>query len=308
MEDHVPKVGRVTEGVEAVALTQILVVEDENIVARDIENTLRRLGYAVPAVASSGEEAIEKAAAMHPDLVLMDIKLRGKTDGVTAAEEISDRLDIPIVYLTAYADQQTLQRAKLTEPFGYVLKPFDERSLYAAIEMALHRHRMQTTLRSLALLDELTGLYNRRGFFTLAKRHVKVARRAKKALWLFFLDLDGLKQINDRFGHQEGDLALTQTAEILRRTFRDADIIARVGGDEFTVLALDASSEDSAQVMTARLQENVREVNTRGGRRYELAFSLGVARFDPKAMESIEELVAKADTALYEQKRRRQTV
>ena len=285
--------------------TQILVVEDENIVAKDLQQTLRPLGYGVPMIASSGEEAIEKAAATRPDLVLMDIKLKGRLDGVAAAEEISDRLDIPVVYLTAYADEQTLRRAKLTEPFGYLVKPFDERSLHAAIEVALHRHRMQMTLRSLAHVDELTGLCNRRGFFALAKQHLKVARRAKKALWLLFLDLDDFKRINDRFGHQEGDLALIETAEILRKTFRDSDIIARLGGDEFTVLAIHAS-DDSAQMMTARLQEHLRAVNAGNGRRYELGFSVGVARYDPKAMGSIEQLLAKADEALYDQKRSKQ--
>lgn len=287
------------------AQTQILVVEDENIVARDLQQTLRTLGYGVPVMASSGEEAIEKAAATRPDLVLMDIKLKGRLDGVAAAEEIGDRLDIPVVYLTAYADEQTLRRAKVTEPFGYLLKPFDERSLHAAIEVALHRHRMQMTLRSLAHVDELTGLYNRRGFFMLAKQHLKVARRTKRALWLIFVDLDGFKGINDRFGHREGDLALIKTAEILRKTFRDSDVIARLGGDEFTVLAIHAS-EEGAEMMTARLQENLRAVNGGSGRRYELGFSVGVARFDPKVMGSIEQLLAKADEALYEEKRSKQ--
>lgn len=286
------------------ARTQILVVEDENIVARDIQNTLRMLGYGVPVVVSSGEGAIEEAASTHPDLVLMDIELNGRVDGVAAAKAIGDRLDIPIVYLTAYADDQTLERAKITEPFGYLLKPFDERGLHAAIQMALHRHRMQMSLRSLALVDELTGLCNRRGFFTLAKQHLKLARRTKAALWLFFLDLDGLKQINDSLGHQEGDVALIKTAEILRRSFRDADIIARVGGDEFTVLAIHASG-DSAQLMTNRLQEKRKQFNAQEGRGYELGFSVGVARYDPGMLGSIDELMAKADQALYEDKRRK---
>jgi diguanylate cyclase (GGDEF)-like protein len=119
------------------------------------------------------------------------------------------------------------------------------------------------------------------------------------------MDLDGFKTINDRFGHQEGDLALIETAEILRKTFRDSDVIARLGGDEFTALGIHAS-DDSVQMMTARLEENLREVNGGSGRRYELEFSVGVARFDPKEMGSIEELVAKADEALYEQKRSKQ--
>ena len=100
---------------------QILIVEDEGIIAKDIQNTLEGLGYAVLAVASSGKEAIKKAAEALPDLVLMDIVLEGYMDGVEAAERIRDRLDIPVVYLTAYSDNKTLQRAKITVPYGYIL-------------------------------------------------------------------------------------------------------------------------------------------------------------------------------------------
>ena len=125
----------------------ILVVEDEQIVARDIKHNLQRLGHIVPDVISSGEEAIEKAGELHPDLVLMDIKLRGKMDGVEAAEQIRTRFDIPVVYLTAYADDHTLDRAKITEPFGYLLKPFDSKDLHTAIEMALYKHQMNAKLK-----------------------------------------------------------------------------------------------------------------------------------------------------------------
>ncbi len=120
----------------------ILVVEDEIIIARDIQDTLKSLGYAVPAITSSGKEALEKAAEMYPDLVLMDIRLKGDMDGVEAAQQIRARFDIPVVYLTAYADDETLQRAKITEPFGYVLKPFEVRELRSTIEMALYKHEM----------------------------------------------------------------------------------------------------------------------------------------------------------------------
>jgi diguanylate cyclase (GGDEF)-like protein/PAS domain S-box-containing protein len=129
------------------AKTQILVVEDENIVALDIQNQLKRLGYAVQAIATSGEEAIHKAADASPDLILMDIKLKGALDGVEAAEQIRARFDIPVVFLTAYSDEATLQRAKVTKPFGYLLKPFQARELHTTIEMALYKHKMERRLR-----------------------------------------------------------------------------------------------------------------------------------------------------------------
>jgi PAS domain S-box-containing protein len=127
--------------------TRILVVEDESVVAMDIQTRLISLGYDVPAVASYGEEAVRKASALHPDLVLMDIKLKGEMDGVKAAETIRSKFDIPVVFLTAYADGATLQRAKITEAFGYLLKPFKERELHTTIEMALYKHKAERRLK-----------------------------------------------------------------------------------------------------------------------------------------------------------------
>jgi hypothetical protein len=125
----------------------ILIVEDENIVARDIRARVIRQGYDVTDVVSSGEDAVTQAGANRPDLVLMDIKLAGAMDGVEAAETIRSRYDIPVVYLTAYADETTLQRAKVTEAFGYLLKPFEERELHITVEMALYKHQMERKIR-----------------------------------------------------------------------------------------------------------------------------------------------------------------
>lgn len=142
---------------------RILIVEDESLVAESIQMMLAKLGYDVSAMASSGEEAIQRAAETGPDLVLMDIALPGEIDGVEAAEEISARYDIPVVYLTAYADEETLQRAKITQPFGYVLKPFQRRELQSSIEMALYKHEMDKRLKNsearYRVISELTSDY-----------------------------------------------------------------------------------------------------------------------------------------------------
>ncbi len=122
---------------------RIMVVEDESIVAEDLRRTLEKMGYAVPGVAASGEDAIHQARALRPSLVLMDIALKGRMDGIEAAERIRTDLHIPIVFLTAYADDETLQRARVSEPFGYILKPFENRELHTTIQMALHKHRME---------------------------------------------------------------------------------------------------------------------------------------------------------------------
>lgn len=130
-----------------ISKTQILVVEDEAIAAEAIRNRLQKMGYAVPSTASRGEEAIKKAQENMPDLVLMDILLQGEMDGIEAAEQIRIRFDIPVLYLTAYSDEKTLIRAKITEPFGYIIKPFKERDLQIAIEIALFKHDMEKKLK-----------------------------------------------------------------------------------------------------------------------------------------------------------------
>ncbi|MGD9374733.1 MAG: response regulator [Anaerolineae bacterium] len=126
---------------------RILIVEDDNIIALELEDRLRLLGYTVAGIVASGEAAIARAQETQSDLVLMDIRLRGGMDGVEAAGEIRRRWGIPVIYVTAYADDQTLQRAKRTEPYGYIIKPFEERELHTTIEMALYKHQMEARLR-----------------------------------------------------------------------------------------------------------------------------------------------------------------
>jgi len=164
------------------------------------------------------------------------------------------------------------------------------------------RVRMEEALRAMALLDELTGLYNRRGFFTLGQQQLKTAHRTKRRMVLLFADLDGMKRINDTFGHPEGDRALIETADVLRETFRESDIIARIGGDEFVVLAIETNGFP-AEVLTHRLQENLEARNARGDRRYKLSLSVGLARYDPESPCSIDDLLTQADRLMYERKR-----
>ncbi len=126
---------------------KILVVEDQGIVAKDLQNRLNKIGYHVPTTASSGEEAIKKAAEICPDLVLMDIRLKGDMDGVETARQIHDNFKIPVIYLTAYTDKKTLERVKETEPFGYIIKPFKEKELYTTIEIAYSKYKQEKKLK-----------------------------------------------------------------------------------------------------------------------------------------------------------------
>ncbi len=128
------------------AKIKILVVEDETILAKDIQICLRKLGYTVSGIASSGEETIQKVTDVRPDLILMDIKIKGDMDGIETAAHIKESFNIPIVYLTAHADDATLTRAMITEPYGYILKPFEDRDLHIGIEIALYKHQMEEKL------------------------------------------------------------------------------------------------------------------------------------------------------------------
>jgi diguanylate cyclase (GGDEF)-like protein len=173
-------------------------------------------------------------------------------------------------------------------------------AVWCAVKQAL----LDRELRHLALTDELTCLYNRRGFFAAAAQQLKIAGRNSHSLLLLYCDVDNLKKINDSFGHREGDLALIHTADALEKAFRDSDILARLGGDEFVVLASEASDK-TKEVLLRRLEKTLKKTNA-GETRYQLTLSVGAARFDPKRAVSLGELMAQADEAMYEQKRNRQ--
>ena len=167
--------------------------------------------------------------------------------------------------------------------------------------------KMQEELRTLSLTDALTGLYNRRGFMTLAEQHLKIANRMKSQVFMLYADLDNLKEINDTFGHQEGDTALKEAAQILRKTFREADIVSRIGGDEFVVMPIGNSERDTGSV-NSRLQNNLDLHNGKRNSRYTLSLSIGITHYEPARPVTPEELLFQADKLMYEQKIKKKKV
>ena len=165
------------------------------------------------------------------------------------------------------------------------------------------RKKMHEKLKTVALTDELTGLFNRRGFLTLAEQQRKVANRSKKGMSLLYLDLDGMKAINDELGHDAGDQALTDTAAILKDSFRESDIIARMGGDEFAVLLAEPSEEKVEHILVNHIEDSLKKFNKKSKRDYELLLSMGVAHYDPENQCSIDDLMKQADELMYEDKR-----
>ncbi|MBV9949015.1 MAG: diguanylate cyclase [Myxococcales bacterium] len=414
----------------------ILVVEHEALVAHEIQSSLTQFGYDVPATAGSISEALEAVETYRPDLVLMDVGLEAGDDGIAAAAAIRARHPTPIVFLASHADDATLTRAQNeAQPHGYVLKPYQDGELRAAVEVALQRHTLeqeiaeqrallagvlsgmsdaviaadeqgrvilvneagrrafgdvafeaggapntgvylgdQTTpcpvdelplrralrgetvrdielfvrpdestdgrwydvhasplltpeggvcgavavgrdmtefraaraeLEQLAQTDPLTGLYNRGGFMQVARSALESAQQSGRRPAVFFIDLNGMKRINDSLGHPEGDRLLTDVASILRACFRASDVVGRLGGDEFVVLAPDAG--DHADALRTRIRAAVASFNAESDRAYRISVSIGLCSCDSAEPAALEDLVRQADRRMYEDKLARGT-
>jgi diguanylate cyclase (GGDEF)-like protein len=172
------------------------------------------------------------------------------------------------------------------------------------IEDITERKRAEAAIQALSVVDELTGLYNRRGFLAFSEQHLMSIQRTNKSLMVVYADLDGLKQINDSFGHMEGDRALTKTAELLTETFRSSDVLGRLGGDEFTVFAA-VEPDGGVDSALARLNSKFATFNASKVAPYKLSISVGLAIMNPDQAETVEQLMARADQAMYENKRKR---
>jgi diguanylate cyclase (GGDEF)-like protein/PAS domain S-box-containing protein len=183
---------------------------------------------------------------------------------------------------------------------------FDDEGKYqgsfAVVTDISERKLLEEKLRELSLQDELTGLYNRRGFFTLAEQQLKIARRLDRKMFLLFADLDRMKWINDTLGHSEGDRALQEVALVLKETFRESDVIARIGGDEFVTLLFE-SSDSGTEIYRLRLRDGFTVSKARGSFNPPLSISVGVAEYDPGHPVSLEDLLTRADALMYEDKK-----
>ncbi len=165
------------------------------------------------------------------------------------------------------------------------------------------RKELEEQLQEMAVTDDLTRLLNRRGFFSLAEQQCKIADRTKRGISLLYADLNNLKQINDRLGHKAGDQALIDTARVLKKTFRESDIIARIGGDEFAILLTELSEDDIEPAVTKHLKDNLDTYNASSGQDFQLSLSTGIAYFNPEHPCTVSDLVIRADTAMYKAKK-----
>ncbi len=404
---------------------KILVVEDESIVALSLKRVLKNLNFEVVGTAATGENAIKKAEQHSPDLILMDIFLKGDMNGIEAAQKISSFKDIPVVFLTAYSDTEIIEKVKKTEPYGYIIKPFEDRELQVVIENALYKHKIDKKLKEnekwmtavlkgigdaviatdkegyvkfvnpvaenltgwkeeeirnkllkdvldiideetgekiekliakviesgtigtennfkliskdgkttsiedsiapirddfgnisgivlvfrditqrkktedelkyLSFHDKLTNLYNR-AFFEYEIKRLDTKRQFPLAIVMG--DVNGLKLVNDAFSHKEGDKLLKEIAKLIKSSCREEDIIARWGGDEFTVL-LPKTNLTKAQEICRRIKESCEQENENIVIRPSVALGVAVKE---KESTNITEILIKAEDAMYKNK------
>lgn len=256
--------------------------------------------------AGSLSEGVRRLQEERFDILLLDLGLP-ESQGLDTFMKCRDfASEVPIVVLTGLSDEEVAMQAVQKGAQDYLVKgDIDGRLLTNSIYYAVERHRLLQAQRSLSFQDELTGLYNRRGFTFLAHKQLKAARRIGNAACLLFMDLDGLKWINDSLGHSEGDRALVDTAAVLKATFRrGSDMSARLGGDEFAVLAFTDRGKGCG-VLEEMLDRGVEAFNALQKRPYRLSLSVGTICCDPDApgcAYDIDKLLALADRFMYERK------
>jgi len=275
----------------------ILVVDDDMLLLDTINSGLSLRGYQCK-TAMSADTALALLSRYVFDIAVIDIVLPDMEGFELTAKVRKMKPDMAIILMTGFIDEFSYEDAIKAGASDFIKKPFSVTELIARIEHAKRHER----LHDISLHDELTGLYNRRGFFTLAEHLLKTAKRRQKGLFMLYSDLDGLKRINDALGHQKGDWALIDTANILQETFRGSDIIARIGGDEFVVMPIETEGNNLGIVIN-RFQKAVEMDNTKSTRDYKLSISTGTAYFDPLSPCTIDELLSQADGMMYEQKR-----
>jgi diguanylate cyclase (GGDEF)-like protein len=179
--------------------------------------------------------------------------------------------------------------------------------IFSFVPIFYYLVRRSLKLHALSITDELTGLYNRRGFFVLAENHFTLARRANKKLMLLYADVDNMKEINDSLGHDEGDRMLKDVAEILKSAYRTSDIVARIGGDEFVVFPV-GTEEDHADKIIRRLENKLDTYNAKNKNKHELKISTGIAAHEPSTLDSLNELLSQADKEMYKKKNKRKSL
>ncbi len=284
---------------------RILVVEDNPGDAELVRTLLERnnVGPLEVVHCDCVTDAVSQLRADNFQTILLDLGLPDSQGLETLQSILTASRSTPIIVFTGRDDPAHSANMIRHGAQDYICKStVSGELLVRTIRNSVERHRLLNDALRGSQTDELTGLYNRRGFAAMAKPLLKAADRLGASVVLLYLDLDGLKQINDSLGHKVGDRAIQETAEVLRDAFRDSDVLARLGGDEFAVLAVGAA-DSHCELLQQRLDKLVDERNACGDRQYSLSLSIGAVEIDLKSTEPLDALLKTADQRMYGQKR-----
>jgi two-component system, cell cycle response regulator len=282
-------------------IESILLVDDDPSLLRMMEEGLSMQGYQC-LTATSAPKGYDLFLHNQFDLVITDISMQ-ETDGLEFTRMLKRaKPGVSVIIMTGFIENYAYKQAIDAGADDFIRKPFTVNEIFARIS---HVER-QDRIRDLSIRDQLTGVYNRRGLFTLIDHHFKLSRRMKRGFYLMFADLDELKRINDKWGHQKGDEALRRVAEILLKNYRNSDIVARVGGDEFVVVPVGADGDLTESIFN-RLDGAVAESNESGDFGYTLSVSAGAGFYDPEDPCTLEELLVRADTSMYQRKMKKRS-
>jgi two-component system cell cycle response regulator len=289
------------------ATTKILLVEDnpgDTRLIREALSEIAKLQFEL-IHCETLEQALECCSKSVPDAILLDLGLPDSQGLDTVRRMHAAAQQVPIAVLTIRDEEELAVQSLHEGAQDYLPKSQISGALvWRALRYAMERQRLQLELLNLSLIDELTGLNNRRGFLALGEHYVKLANRSGMPFMVAFVDLDCMKKINDTFGHQEGNRALVEAANVLRDSCRRSDILSRIGGDEFAILIADVD-ENCADVIRRRIQQKLDSCNTNAGRRYLLSLSIGIVAANVREPADLEQLLHEADALMYAQKQKK---
>lgn len=282
---------------------RVIVVASDPLVASPLEGLLAPLRSVAALRVPTAAAAVAARSTMPVDAVLVDLALTGNDDILDLCRQHSDAPPVAVVGLLRHdCPLRTTEALNAGAQECLVITDLTPARLERSLRQALERQRVQQRLADLALRDDLTGLYNRRGVMALGEYQRRQCLRSGRTLVVVEVDLDGLKTINDTWGHQAGDQAIAGTAAILRCTFRESDIVGRVGGDEFLAVAVDADAAAVHRVQK-RLTQALQAHNLRKTTPFQLSFSVGASVLIPPSAPTLSDLIARADSELYRAKR-----
>ncbi len=275
----------------------MLIVDDNEVILASLKAWFDGNGFSCEA-ALDAKQAMAIIEQKSFDFMLTDIVLPG-VNGLELTEKVKAlQPNIKIIVMTGYGDSFSYDKAIEVGASDYIKKPFTMQELSARMKIL----QIQEDVLNWAITDELTGIYNRKGFYTLASHLLKLAQRNKQGMYLLYADLDDLKKINDSYGHKEGDLLISETAKLLSTSYRQSDVIARIGGDEFVVFPV-GTSGDSAEIISGRLENAIARYNEGHGEGRKISLSWGIAIFKPENPSRVDDLLEQADAAMYAMKK-----